>query len=113
VLPVPPHREIAPALPVAGRWPLLERIPRRRLLRLRRTGRIASLAGALVIAALIGVFVERDSPLPHLLTAAAIGAWVLLVTWVVRRRWRRWVRHELAAEVTVKLDAIRRAAPFN
>lgn len=111
--PAPTHRRLAPALPVAGRWPLLERIPRRRLLRLRRTGRIASLAGALVIAALIGVFVERDSPLPHLLTAAAIGAWVLGVSWTVRRRWLRWVRDELPGEVTVQLDAIRRAAPFN
>jgi hypothetical protein len=99
--------------PLAGRWPLLERIPRRRLLHLRRTGRIASLAGALVIALLIGVFVERDSPLPHVLSAAAIGAWVLLVSWDVRRRWLRWVRTELAREVTRQLDAIRRAAPLN
>jgi hypothetical protein len=75
--------------------------------------RIASLAGALVIAVLVGVFVERDSPLPHLLTAAAVGGWVLLVSGVIRRRWSRWVRDELAAEVTLKLDAIRRAAPFN
>jgi sugar phosphate isomerase/epimerase len=100
-------------VPVAGSWPLLERIPRRRLRRLRRTGRIASVAGALVIAGLIGVFVERDSPLPHVLTAAAVAAWLLLVAWIVRRRWRRWVRDGLAAEVTTKLDAIRRAAPFN
>jgi hypothetical protein len=113
VPPAPPHRALAPALPVAGRWPLLERIPRRRLLRLRRTGRITALAGALVIAALIGVFVERDSPLPHVLTAVAIGAWVLLVSWVTRQRWLRFVHGELAGEVTAKLDAIRRAAPLN
>ena len=110
---MPPTPTKRVLIPVAGAWPLLERIPRRRLRRLRRTGWIASLTGALVIAALIGIFVERDSPLPHLLTAAAIGAWVLLVSWAVRRRWRRWVRDDLAAEVTTKLDAIRRAAPFN
>ena len=92
---------------------MLERIPRRRLLGLRRKKRIASLAGALVIAALIGVFVERDSALPHLLSAASIGAWVLFVSWVTRRRWLRWVRTELTGEVTAKLDAIRRAAPLN
>ena len=92
---------------------MLERIPRRRLLGLRRQKRIASVAGALVIAALIGVFVERDSALPHLLSAASIGAWVLLVSWVTRQRWLRWMHAELAGEVTAKLDAIRRAAPLN
>jgi hypothetical protein len=38
---------------------------------------------------------------------------VLLVSWDVRRRWLRWVRTELAREVTRQLDAIRRAAPLN
>jgi hypothetical protein len=113
VSPAPPHSALPRPIPVAGRWPLLERIPRRRLLGLRRRGRIASLAGALVIAALIGVFVERDSPLPHLLSAASIAAWVLLVSWATRQRWLRWVRDDLAGEITAKLDAIRRAAPLN
>jgi hypothetical protein len=100
-------------VPVAGRWPVLERIPRRRFLRLRRTGRIASLVGSLLIAALIAAFVELDSVLPHVLTVACICAWVLVTTWTTKQRWLRWLRDDFVDEVTAKMDAIRRAAPFN
>jgi hypothetical protein len=91
----------------------LERIPRRRFERIRRTGRIASVAGALVIAGLVAGFVELDSALPHLLTAACVCAWVLATTWLAKQRWLRWLRDEFAGEVDAKLDAIRRAAPLN
>ena len=98
---------------MAGHWPLLARIPRRRFLRLRREGRITALVGALLIAALTGLFVELDSALPHLLTAACLSAWVLAITWSTKQRWLRWLRDDFADEVTAKLDAIRGAAPFN
>ncbi len=109
----PVRRTLTPIAPLAGSWPLLARIPRRRFLRLRREGRIASLAGALLIAALIAGFVEHDSPLPHLLTVACAGAWVLATTWMFKQRWLRWLRDDFADEVSAKLDGIRRAAPFN
>jgi hypothetical protein len=107
VTPVPYRR------PVAGSWPLLERIPRRRFLRLRRSGRIASLAGALVIAALIAVFIEHRSPISHLTTVAIVCAWVFAVTWTTKQRWLRWLRDDFADEVNAQLEGIRRAAPFN
>jgi hypothetical protein len=91
----------------------LERIPRRRFLRLRRNGRITSLVGALVIAALIAGFVEADFPLRHLLTVASVGAWVLAITWTTKQCWLRWLRDDFADEVGAKMDGIRRAAPFN
>ena len=100
-------------LPAAGRWPLLERIPRRRFLRLRREKRIASVAGALLIAGLIAAFVERDFPVPHLLTLVCAGAWVIATTWLIKQRWLRWLRDDFADEVNAKMDGIRRAAPFN
>ena len=100
-------------LPAAGRWPLLERIPRRRFLRLRREKRIASVAGALLIAALIAAFVERDFPVPHMLTLVCAGAWVIATTWLIKQRWLRWLRDDFADEVNAKMDGIRRAAPFN
>jgi hypothetical protein len=100
-------------MPVPGRWPLLERIPRRRFLRFRRSGRIASLTGALAIAVLSAMFVEHDFPWRHLLTAAALTAWVLAVTWTTKQRWLRWLRDDFNAEVNSKMDAIRRAAPLN
>lgn len=92
---------------------MLARIPRRRFLRLRRNGRIVSIAGAVVIAALTAVLVERGFPWPHLLTIVLTGAWVLVVTWATKRRWRRWLQREFAGEVRARMDAIRRAAPFN
>jgi hypothetical protein len=92
---------------------MLERIPRRRFLRMRRQGRIVSLVGALLIAALIAGFVEHDSLWPHALTVACGGAWVVAVTWATKRRWLRWLRDEFSDEVGGKLDGIRRAAPFN
>ena len=98
---------------MSGTWPVLARIPRRRFLRMRRNRRIVSVAGALVIAALIAVLVEREFPWPHLLSVVLAGAWVLGVTWTAKRRWLRWLRRDLAGEVTAKMDAIRRAAPFN
>jgi hypothetical protein len=98
---------------LAGRWPLLERIPRRRFLRLRREGRIASVVGALLIAALIAAFVELDFPLPHVLTIACGAAWVSVATWATRQRWLRWLHGHFADEVAAKLDGLRRAAPFN
>jgi hypothetical protein len=113
VSPAPPRRAPRPAVPIAGSWPVLERIPRRRFLRMRRNGRIASAAGALVIAVLIGVFVEHHSALVHVITAAAICAWVLAITWTFKQRWLRWLRDDFAAEVSAKMDGIRRAAPFN
>ena len=100
-------------LPPAGRWPLLERIPRRRFLRLRREKRIVSLAGALLIAALIAGFVGRDFPVPHVLTLVGAGGWVFAMTWTIRQRWLRWLRDDFADEVNAKMDGIRRAAPFN
>jgi hypothetical protein len=105
----------APArpIPVPGSWPVLARIPRRRFLRMRRDGRIVSVAGALAIAAAIALLVERQFPWPHLLGVALAGAWVLTVTWATKRRWLRWLRREFAGEVNAKMDAIRRAAPFN
>jgi hypothetical protein len=92
---------------------MLERIPRRRFERLRREGRLTAVAGALLIAVLGAAFVEFDPPLPHMLTAACIGAWVLAITWTTKQRWLRWLRDDFAAEVDAKLDGIRRAAPFN
>jgi hypothetical protein len=100
-------------MPVAGNWPVLARIPRRRFLRMRRDGRIVAIAGGLVIAALIVVLVEREFPWPHLLGIALAGLWVLTVTWATKRRWLRWLRRDFAGEVNAKMDAIRRAAPFN
>jgi hypothetical protein len=100
-------------LPAAGRWPLLERIPRRRFLRLRREKRIASLVGALLIAAAIAAFVERDFPVPHLLTLVCAGVWVIGITWTIKQRWLRWLRDDFGDEVIAKMDGIRRAAPFN
>jgi ABC-type sugar transport system permease subunit len=98
---------------VAGNWPVLARIPRRRFLRIRRNGRIASVVGALVIAVLSALLVERQFPWSHLLSVALIGAWVLAVTWTAKRRWLRWLQRDFAGEVGAKMDAIRRAAPFN
>lgn len=92
---------------------MLARIPRRRFLRIRRNGRIASVAGALVIAVLTAVLVEREFPWSHLLSVALICAWVLTVTWAANRRWLRWLQRDFAGEVGAKMDAIRRAAPFN
>jgi hypothetical protein len=109
----PSRRAPVSGLPSAGRWPLLERIPRRRFLRLRREKRIASVAGALLITALIAAFVERDFPVPHLLTLVAVGAWVIAITWTIKQRWLRWLRDDFADEVSAKMDGIRRAAPFN
>jgi hypothetical protein len=100
-------------VPLAGSWPLLARIPRRRFLRLRREGRVTALAGALVIAALLALFVEFDSALPHVLTAACLCAWVLIITWMTKQRWLRWLRDDFAREVDAKMTGIRRAAPFN
>ena len=108
-----PRRAPAPSLPVPGRWPLLERIPRRRFLRLRRRGRIASITGALAIAVLSAVFLEHDSLWRHVLTAAALTGWVLAVTWTTKQRWLRWLRDDFSDEVRSKMDAIRRAAPLN
>ena len=104
---------VARPFPSAGRWALLERIPRREFLRRRRNGRIASVAGALVITALIALVVDIDFPWPHLMAVALIGIWVLTVTWATKRRWLRWLRRDFAGEVTAKMDAIRSAAPFN
>lgn len=109
----PSRQALVAGLPAAGRWPLLERIPRRQFLRLRREKRIASVAGALLIAALIAAFVERDFPVPHVLTLVAVGAWVIAITWMVKQRWLRWLRDDFAGEVNAKMDGIRRAAPFN
>ena len=109
----PSRRAPAPAVMVAGNWPLLQRIPRRRFLRLRRNRRIISLVGALLIAALIAGFVEHDSPLPHALTVACVCAWVLATTWTTKQRWLRWLRDDFADEVSAKMEGIRRAAPFN
>ena len=81
--------------------------------RFRRDGRIASAAGAVVIAALIALIVDIDFPWPHLLAVALIGLWVLTVTWATKRRWLRWLRRDFAGEVTAKMDAIRSAAPLN
>jgi hypothetical protein len=100
-------------VPITGAWPLLARIPRRRFLRIRREGRVTALAGAVLIAALIALFVELDSPLPHLFTGACICAWVLACTWAAKQRWLRWLRDDFADEVAAKLEGIRRAAPFN
>jgi hypothetical protein len=100
-------------LPAAGRWPLLERIPRRRFLRLRREKRIASVAGALLIAALIAGFAGHRFPVPHVLTLLGAGTWVIAMTWMVKQRWLRWLRDDFAVEVNAKMDGIRRAAPFN
>ncbi len=100
-------------MPVAGRWPLLERIPSRKFVRFRRDGRIVSVAGALVIAALIALIVDRDFPWPHLLSVVLAGVWVLAVTWATKQRWLRWLQREFAGEVSAKMDAIRRAAPLN
>lgn len=100
-------------MPVAAGWPLLARIPRRRFLRLRRNGRIVSIVGALVIAALIAALVEREFPWPHLLSVVLIAAWVLAVTRATKWRWLRWLQREFPGEVSAKMDAIRRAAPFN
>jgi hypothetical protein len=102
-----------PGLPAAGRWPVLERIPRRRFLRLRRAKRILSLAGALVIAVLVAAFVERDFPVPHVLALVGAGAWVIAITWTIKQRWLRWLRDDFADEVSAKMEGIRRAAPFN
>lgn len=107
------HPRVAAPIPAAGRWPLLERIPRRRFLRFRRNGRITAAAGSLVIAGLIAAFFELDTALPHLLGAGCIGLWVLAATWVAKQRWLRWLRDEFAGEVNAKMDAIRRAAPLN
>ena len=49
----------------------------------------------------------------YLVCVALIAVWVLAVTWATKRRWLRWLSHELADEVSSKMDAIRRAAPFN
>ena len=92
---------------------MLERIPSREFRRFRREGRIVSIAGALVIAGLIALLVELDFPWPPLLAVALIAAWVLAVTRATKRRWLRWLRRDFAAEVSAKMDAIRRAAPFN
>jgi hypothetical protein len=92
---------------------VLARIPRHRFLRLRRNRRIVSIAGAFVIAAVIALLVEREFPWPHLLTVVLIGAWVLAVTSATKRRWLRWLQREFAGEVSARMDAIRRAAPFN
>jgi hypothetical protein len=108
-----PRRAVAPAVPIAGRWPLLERIPRRRFLRLRREGRIASVVGALLIAGLVAAFVEREFPLPHVLTVVCVCAWVLATTWTTKQRWLRWLRDDFAGDVSAKMDGIRRAAPYN
>ena len=109
----PSRQALVAGLPATGRWPLLERIPRRRFLRLRREKRIASVAGALLIAALIAAFVERDFPVPHVLTLVCAGTWVLAMTWTIKQRWLRWLRDDFADEVNAKMDGIRRAAPFN
>jgi hypothetical protein len=109
----PSRQALVSGLPAAGRWPLLERIPRRRFLRLRREKRIVSVAGALLIAALIAAFVERHFPVPHVLTLVAVGAWVIAITWTIKQRWLRWLRDDFAGEVDAKMDSIRRAAPFN
>jgi hypothetical protein len=108
----PSRRAPVSGLP-AGRWPLLERIPRRRFLRLRRAKRIAAVAGALLIAALSAAFVEQDFPASHVLTLAGAGAWVIAITWTIKQRWLRWLRDDFAGEVNAKMDGIRRAAPFN
>jgi hypothetical protein len=92
---------------------MLERIPRHRFLRLRRQRRVVSLAGALIITALVAGFAELDFAARHLFTAAAIAVWVVLVTWTTKQRWLRWLRDDFAADVDAKLDGIRRAAPFN
>jgi hypothetical protein len=92
---------------------MLERIPRRRFLHLRRQRRAMSLAGALIIVALVAGFAELDFVVRHLLAAAAIAAWVVVVTWTTKQRWLRWLRDDFAADVNAKLDGIRRAAPFN
>ena len=105
----PPRR----AVPLAGRWPVLERIPRRRFLRLRRQGRIASVVGALLIAALVAAFVEREFPVPHVLTVVCVCAWFLATTWATKLRWLRWLRDDFADDVRAKMDGIRRAAPYN
>jgi hypothetical protein len=106
---IPAHR----SLPIAGRWPMLERIPRHRFLHLRRQRRAMSLAGALIIVALVAGFAELDFVVRHLVAAAAIAVWVVVVTWTTKQRWLRWLRDDFAATVDAKLDGIRRAAPFN
>src|SRR5262249_53139909 len=79
----------------------------------RREKRIASVAGELLITALIAAFVERDFPVPHVLTLVCVGAWVIAMTWMIKQRWLRWLRDDFANEVNAKMDGIRRAAPFN
>jgi hypothetical protein len=101
------------SIPTAGRWPVLERIPRRRFRAIRRAGRIVSAAGALVILALAALLVDLDFPWPHVLGLALAGAWIVAVTWASKRVWLRWLRRDFAGEVNAKLDAIRSAAPFN
>jgi hypothetical protein len=110
---VPSRQAFIPGLPATGRWPLLERIPRRRFLRLRREKRIASVAGALLIAALVAAFAEHDFPVPHVPTLVGAGAWVMAIRWAIKQRWLRWLRDDFAGEVSAKMDGIRRAAPFN
>ena len=102
-----------PRVPLAGSWPLLARIPRRQFERLRRKGRVTSIVGALLIAALLALFVEYDSPLPPVLTIAGLCAWVMAITWTTKQRWLRWLRDDFAREVDAKMNGIRRAAPFN
>jgi hypothetical protein len=109
----PSRQSLVAGLPAAGRWPLLERIPRRRFLRLRREKRVAQVAGALLITTAITAFVEHDFPVPHMLTLVCVGAWVIAMTWMIKQRWLRWLRDDFADEVNAKMDGIRRAAPFN
>jgi hypothetical protein len=92
---------------------MLGRIPRQRFLRFRRDGRIVSVAGALVIAAMLALFVEDEHLWRHVYGVVLTSAWVLAVTWETKRRWRRWLQRDFAVEVSAKIDAIRRAAPFN
>jgi hypothetical protein len=92
---------------------MLGRIPRQRFLRFRRDGRIVSVTGALVIAAMLALFVEDELLWRHLVGVVLTSAWVLTVTWATKRRWLRWLRHDFPVEVNAKLDAIRCAAPFN
>jgi hypothetical protein len=100
-------------MPIAGRWPVLERIPRRRFRSIRRAGRIVSAAGALVILAGMALLVDLDFPWPHVLGIAVAAAWIVGVTWAAKQVWLRWLRRDFAGEVSAKMDAIRRAAPFN
>ena len=46
-------------------------------------------------------FVERDFPVPHVLTLVAVGAWVIAITWMVKQRWLRWLRDDFAGEGVV------------